>query len=237
MIIRWNLFSRSWKLLFFWKIAHYMIAFFIKLANYIKQKRFSVIAQSLVIKKQLCKITEILTIYLLSVPINFKHSKLIISINFVSWRMSNFASVWMSTKLIKMCVKIQAEFTVINGLYMMITCWERWIVPNITTMFAKLKVIDCSYLCCELMLFNFFFVHAMFIIFQKVFFVFNSLLLLFNLSKFSQLSWDFFSVLVNILFKDPVIKSSILFIKMDVVFKFAIMNVRMFNISTLDDLS
>jgi len=86
-------------------------------------------------------------------------------------------------------------------------------------------------------LFNFFLSHAMLIIFQKVLFIFNSLFFFLKFSKFSKLSRDFISVLINILFKDPVIKSSILFIEMNIVFKFAIMNFRVFYISTLNNLS
>lgn len=135
------------------------------------------------IKKHLCQIAEIFTINLLSLPIDLKHTKLWVSINFVSWRMSYFASVWVSAKFVMKSIKIQTKFAVIDCLNMMISWRKRCVVPYIASVLTKLKKIYCSYLCCKFMFFNFFLGHAMLIIFQKVFFVINSLFFFFYLSK------------------------------------------------------
>lgn len=59
-----------------------------------------------------------------------------------------------------MSIEVQAIFTVVNSVDMMIAWRQRREVPHIASMLSKLNIVDGSYLCRKLMIFNVFLRHA-----------------------------------------------------------------------------
>lgn len=66
------------------EIADKMVSLFVILGNHVKEKRFDVVVESLVVKKHLGNQTEVLAVDFVPPAVDFKHRNVFVSIDFVA---------------------------------------------------------------------------------------------------------------------------------------------------------
>lgn len=119
----------------------------------------------------------------------------------------------MSAKFISVCIEAQAILADIKCVDMMVASRVWGVVPSVASMLSELDEVDCSNLGCVFMFFDVFFVHAVLIIFQKVFFFLTFLFFFFDSLEFEKKILADFIFSNNLIFKLPLVESSIFRIK------------------------
>lgn len=66
------------------EVAEHVCSFFVPLSEYVKKKWFHIEVKCLVLQKELCHETEVLTIHFMPFPVNLKERERLVSVDLVA---------------------------------------------------------------------------------------------------------------------------------------------------------
>jgi hypothetical protein len=209
---------------------------FIKLTHDVEEKGFSVVGQGLMVQEELREVAEVLTVDLLSLAINFKHTYLRVSVDLISRGVPLLAPGRVPAQFLPVSVVVETELTDEEGVDVVISSRVGAVVPGIASVLAELDEVDGPYFGCIVMVLYVLLIHAVLIVLQEVLLCVSPLLLLLDLLELLQLSQALFIVSDDLVLEFPLVESPVLRVEMDVVLNIAHGNLRVFHFTHFNNL-
>ena len=75
------------RMLLFGEVAQNVAAMTVRLCHHVEEKRLDIKVERFILQKQFRHEAEVLAVHFVPFPVHFKHGELVLSVDFVSWRM------------------------------------------------------------------------------------------------------------------------------------------------------
>ena len=99
------------RILLLTEVANYMVPIGLSFTEYIKVESVNLIPDVLMIEEKFGYVTQVLSVDLLLLCVELKHTNFIVAVNLITWRAPYIASLRVSLQLTLLCEEEQAEGT------------------------------------------------------------------------------------------------------------------------------